>query len=287
MYTAVSRQDVPESWYLWGWHALAIAYWVKVKLVVVGFFVGSAVFVALRYVWPNKCSTGIVHDSPTIVYDRPPPSFAHDHVPYSLDHSPHFDHSFSSSDSVDPYSGYAGSYSEDITATAEVVPPTGPGTHRLGRRSTSQQRQQTERPMKMEERIAELMFEFLGLDSQACRRRFICEMEFRSRLNPLSNMAFRIVGRGFFEKYLNARNEHDQAHSFTECAAVNPECVFIEQNVDEDITSAGQNGLKLQSAAVETANKIDGSSVESENGMNEESQNESNLQAELRLKKTI
>lgn len=84
------------------------------------------------------------------------PSFAHDHVPYSLDHSNFFDHSYSSSDSVDPYSAYSGSFSQDITATAEEVPPTAPGTHRVGRRSLQQQanyrRQETETTMNTEER---------------------------------------------------------------------------------------------------------------------------------------
>ncbi|XP_053963204.1 uncharacterized protein LOC128866465 [Anastrepha ludens] len=286
---ARTRKYRHKLWYLWGWHALAIAYWVKVKLIVVGFFVGSAVFVALRYVWPNKCASGIVHDSPTIVYDHPPPSFAHDHVPYSLDHSPHFDHPFSSSDSVDPYSAYAGSYAEDITATAEVIPSTAEGTHRVGRRSAHQQ---TEHLMKTEERIAEFMFEFLGLDSRACRRRFICEMEFRSRSSPLSSMAFRIVGRGFFEKYMNIRNELGQAHSFAECAAVNPECVFIEQNVEDDTASQSQNTVELQSDTVKAANEMDNSSTEIQNSANDvimhlENQNEANLHAERRHIKQI
>lgn len=78
------------------------------------------------------------------------------------------------------------------------------------------------------------MFAFLGLDSKGCRRRFICEMEFRSKQNPLTSMAFRIVGRGFFEKYTNARNTNGHATSFAECAGVNPDCTVIEQNIDNE-----------------------------------------------------
>ncbi|XP_004535981.1 uncharacterized protein LOC101451665 [Ceratitis capitata] len=290
-----TRKHHHKLWYLWGWHALAIAYWVKVKLVVVGFFVGSAIFVALRYAWPNKCSTGVVHDSPAIIYDHPPPSFAHDHVPYSLDHSNFFDHSYSSSDSVDPYSAYSGSFSQDITATAEEVPPTAPGTHRVWRRSLQQQanyrRQETETTMNTEERIAEFFFDFLGLDSSACRRRFICEMEFRSRFNPISAMAFRIVGRSFFEKYTNARNPLGQAHSFGECAAVNPECEFIEQN-DEETNSPPKESAEEHSSASGVENEIDVSSAENHNTddgitVNVESQNEANLKTERLTKKSL
>ncbi|XP_011196770.1 uncharacterized protein LOC105221454 [Zeugodacus cucurbitae] len=286
-----------KLWYLWGWHALAIAYWVKVKLIVVGFFVGSAIFVALRYAWPHKCSTGIVHDSPSIVYDHPPPAFANDHVPYSLDHSPHFDQSFSNSDTVDPYSAYAGSYSEDITATAEVVSPTAPNTHRVGRRSVShatkvkRRQQQPESLWKTEDRIAELMFDFLGLDSMACRRRFICEMEFRSRLNPLSGMAFRILGRGLFEKYMNVRNKLGRAQSFAECTTVNPQCKFIEQNnsepVSTEILASDNQSSGGTDATTHINNEIIDSLEENQTSFNKpninlEIQNEGNLQAERR-----
>lgn len=97
------------------------------------------------------------------------PVFANEHVPYSLDHSPHFDHSFSNSDSVHPYSAYAGTYSEDITATAEVVPPTAPDTHRVGRRSVNhstrvrRQKQKSESFRKTEERYVQITIHSLPL----------------------------------------------------------------------------------------------------------------------------
>ncbi|XP_067633040.1 uncharacterized protein [Eurosta solidaginis] len=289
---ARTRKHRHKLWYLWGWHALAIAYWVKVKLIIVGFFVGSAVFVALRYGWPSKCTAGLVHDTPTIVYDHPPQTFAHDHVPYSFDHSPNFDHSFGSSSSIDPYSAYAGLYSDDITATEEFA-PSGPSTHRIKRQSlrqtknspSAQQGLQNVVPIKTEERIADLMFEFLGLDSFACRRRFICEMEFRARLNSLSSMAFRIVGRIFFEKYTNARNEFGQAHSFAECAAVNSDCVFIEHNIVEEIQTDSVE-------ANDNENEIHNSLKENHNSSNEvhtnlEQLKEADLPAERRKNRSF
>lgn len=122
------------------------------------------------------------------------------------------------------------------------------------------------------------MFAFLGLDSKACRRRFVCEMEFRSKLNPITSMGFRIVGRGFFEKYTNARNPHSRATNFFECATVNPECVFVENDDAESTPATAENTPENTSAeaepeSTETAEKTD---------EQDESQNEVNLQAERR-----
>lgn len=113
------------------------------------------------------------------------------------------------------------------------------------------------------------MFAFLGLDSMACRRRFVCEMEFRAKLNPMTSMAFRIVGRGFFEKYTNARNPQSRATNFGECAEVNPECIFVENGEGEAQQAEEQPQQEEQQAATEEATA-------------EDSQNEINLHAERR-----
>lgn len=129
------------------------------------------------------------------------------------------------------------------------------------------------------------MFAFLGLDSKACRRRFVCEMEFRSKLNPITSMGFRIVGRGFFEKYTNSRNPHSRATNFFECATVNPECVFVE-NEDPELPAAAAENIPAEPAA-STSAEADTENAESpekteEQETQEESQNEVNLQAERR-----
>lgn len=130
-------------------------------------------------------------------------------------------------------------------------------------------------------RIAEFMFAFLGLDSKACRRRFVCEMEFRSKLNPITSMGFRIVGRGFFEKYTNARNPHSRATNFFECATVNPECVFVENDDAESTPATAEN---TQTAPENTSAEAEAESTENAEKTDEqdESQNEVNLQAERR-----
>ncbi|KAI8036379.1 uncharacterized protein LOC128256510 [Drosophila gunungcola] len=289
-------------WYRHLW-PIAIAYWIKVKVVIVSFFVGSAIYLGLRYFWPHaRCNQ-------EIILDHPPSSFSHhDHIPYSLDHD-HSDHydgptSYDSSSSFEPYSGYSSYAGSDIVSdvhsdyhsespSGPAGPPSGPtgpvDTRRRGRRSTGdqahlmQEEEESEqveivdeeisesvaRQMPAEEQIADFMFAFLGLDSKACRRRFVCEMEFRSKLNPMTSMAFRIVGRGFFEKYTNARNPEARATSFGECAAVNPECIFVENGEENPAQEEQQpEEEQLQAATEESAA--------------EDSQNEINLQAERR-----
>ncbi|XP_017146235.1 uncharacterized protein LOC108158457 [Drosophila miranda] len=279
-------------WYRHLW-PLAIAYFIKVKVVIVSFFVGSAIYLGLRYFWPHaKCNQ-------EIILDHPPASYSHhDHIPYSLDHdhSEHYDAptSFDSSSgsSFEPYSGYSSYAASDIVSDDHgdyhSDTPTAPSDlHRRGKRSAAEQpeieieddeqeQEQVEivdeeisesvaRQMPAEEQIANFMFAFLGLDSKACRRRFVCEMEFRSKLNPLTSMAFRIVGRGFFEKYTNSRNPEARANSFSECAAVNPECIFVETG--EPSEAEGQQ--EEEQVATEEPSSLD-------------SQNEINLQAERR-----
>ncbi|KAH8372255.1 hypothetical protein KR093_010774 [Drosophila rubida] len=302
-----TRRHRHRFWYRHLW-PLAIAYWIKVKVVIVSFFVGSAIYLGFRYLWPqHRC-----HQE--VILDHPPPSFSHDHIPYSLEHHSEHEHydspSYDSSPSFEPYSGYSSyssnsdivssDYPSDPSSSSPTGPsgPTGPSsTRRRGKRSVDhdvvdtmdeevQQEEQVEivdeeisdsvaRQQPAEEQIADFMFAFLGLDSKACRRRFVCEMEFRSKLNPLSSMAFRIVGRGFFEKYTNSNNPQARATNFLECAAVNPECVFVE-NAEPEVESVEQQTNEA-SADVETA---ENTQVEPENTA--EAQNEINLQAERR-----
>lgn len=136
------------------------------------------------------------------------------------------------------------------------------------------------------------MFNFLGLDTTACRRRFICEMEFKSRLNPLTAMAFRIIGRSFFAKYTNDQNPFRKAQNFGECAAVNAECVFIENNEDlvpepttepqpqEESSNTAAANVEEQEDNAETTTTTESDSLESNDII--EHENQENLKAELR-----
>ncbi|XP_061387193.1 uncharacterized protein LOC133322165 [Musca vetustissima] len=263
----------------WGWTAIAIAYLIKIKVVIVAFFVGSAVYLGLRYLWPHKCQ-------PEIILDHPPPF-----ISSSWGGS-------SPGASFDPYSAYAGSY-----GSSDVSPPEAPSadvpSYRIKREVIENVEQEESRqmgPAINEEKIGNFMFMFLGLDSMACRRRFICEMEFRSKTNPLTAMAFRVVGRSFFAKYTNDRNEMGQANSFEECAAVNSECVFIENDnnnqeqeeqtheeessLNNTAAESESNNNDLNSDALPTEEDADNNSIENNNI--EERANYQNLMAERR-----
>lgn len=62
-------------------------------------------------------------------------------------------------------------------------------------------------------------------------------MEFRSNRDPLTAMAFRIVGRGLFGPYLNGNKSGSKAASFQECASVNPDCTVIEEDEVDEVPS--------------------------------------------------
>uniref|UniRef100_A0A1A9WCF7 Uncharacterized protein n=1 Tax=Glossina brevipalpis TaxID=37001 RepID=A0A1A9WCF7_9MUSC len=221
-----------RKWYhLWGWHALAIAYLIKVKIVIVAFFVGSAIFLGLRYILPYKCQTDVVRETPHIVYPTPPffqPN-DHEHISYSFNHPSDFndhhqydDNSWSKNPTpFEPYGGYS-----DISSRSAA--------HGLRKKRNVIQKRDT--ATSTEESIGDFILKFLGLDSLACRRRFLCEVEFHSKVNSLTSMAFRVIGPSFFGKYINKYNKPRQANSFAECSLVNPACIFVEnENSEESI----------------------------------------------------
>lgn len=135
-------------------------------------------------------------------------------------------------------------------------------------------------------RIGEFIFGFLGLDTNACRRRFICEMEFKSKANPLTSLAFRVIGRSFFNKYTNNQNSFGKATSFEECAAVNSECVFIENNEEteeEPPYEAEQNAQQedqVETGENQTETTTQDNSLESNDII--EKQNKHNFKEEIR-----
>lgn len=42
--------------------------------------------------------------------------------------------------------------------------------------------------------LGELAFRFLGVDTEGCRRRFVCELDFRAQSNPITSLAFSFIG---------------------------------------------------------------------------------------------
>ncbi|XP_055920483.1 uncharacterized protein LOC129952079 [Eupeodes corollae] len=230
-----------KLWGVYGLHALGVLYWLKVKAIVVAFIVGTAIVWGFKWYKGGHGCSDIIHDSPLISYDHGPAwsSGPHDHIPYSLDHNPfeHDDHHhghehFTSSDIVSdsfpasdngPYSSYSGAYSDVPPVPTAPSSSGGTGEHSRHRRQ-----------LDTEEQVSDIVFAFLGITNNGCRRRFICEMEFRSKANPFTRIAFGIMGRGLFSRYMNKLNVNGRAASFRQCADVNPDCVLMEEDIIDD-----------------------------------------------------
>ncbi|XP_055844249.1 uncharacterized protein LOC129910761 [Episyrphus balteatus] len=279
--TETGRRHHGYGLYKWwggipGLYALGVLYWLKVKAVIVAFIVGTAIVWGFKWYKGGHCGHDIIHESPIISYDHGPAwsSGPHDHIPYSLGHNP-FEHDhghslhehehFTSSDIVSdslpdngPYSSYAGAYSD--------VPPTAPT-------SDGTVHARHKRQLDTEQQVSDIVFAFLGITNDGCRRRFICEMEFRSKANPFTRIAFGIVGRGLFSKYVNRRNVNGRAGSFRQCADVNPDCVLMEENIhdDEENEVSNQEG-EYESRSLKSSSISD---IEKENSTNLKAEKES------------
>lgn len=82
-------------------------------------------------------------------------------------------------------------------------------------------------------RIDDILFNLLGLDTEPCRRRFICEMEFRARTHLLTRFSYQFLVHTLFSPYLDNRDGKTlpkTAQTFAECATFNAQCQFIENN---------------------------------------------------------
>ncbi|KAL5274025.1 hypothetical protein ACFFRR_000655 [Megaselia abdita] len=218
--------------HIWGAYALAALYFFKIKAVIVAFFVGAAAFWGFKYLLGKGalggCGHELIREGPIIGYD--------DHISYNapgptglglsgIEHSPysyheHDHHHETISDTYPTGASYGAS-----TGVYSDSPPT------ISKRSVDQRQFENIN----EDKITNFMFNFLGLNSKGCRRRFICEMEFRSSRDALTAMAFRIVGRGLFGPYLNGNKNGAKATSFQECATVNPDCTVIEEDEEEEV----------------------------------------------------
>lgn len=78
-----------------------------------------------------------------------------------------------------------------------------------------------------------MLLNFLGLDTEACRRRFFCEMEYRAHTHLLTRLSYRMLANTLFSRYLpkNSAEQNDElAKNFEDCAKINSQCVFIEND---------------------------------------------------------
>lgn len=108
--------------------------------------------------------------------------------------------------------------------------------------------------------LGELAFRFLGVDSEGCRRRFVCELDFRAQFNPVTRLAYSFIGyivffalifgsinyinfvcclfiyrRNFFEKYRVNDENLPEPKRFRDCAKVHRNCKDAEKyDIKED-----------------------------------------------------
>jgi hypothetical protein len=102
----------------------------------------------------------------------------------------------------EPFSPYASSYGVDTYSTlpgsgpgpgTSYLPPGGPDVQippLLKRKNFKVKGRSDSSNNQLIKSIEELVFGFLGVESQACRKRFVCEMEFKTKRNPFTIFAF-------------------------------------------------------------------------------------------------
>ncbi|XP_058457034.1 uncharacterized protein LOC131434383 [Malaya genurostris] len=72
--------------------------------------------------------------------------------------------------------------------------------------------------------VTDLGFSFLGVHSRDCRKRFVCEVDVRTRHDPIMAFAMRLFGRDIFQRYRSVGDKI--ANSFGECAKLYSKCKF-------------------------------------------------------------
>lgn len=85
--------------------------------------------------------------------------------------------------------------------------------------------------------LGELAFNFLGVRTEGCRRRFVCELDFRARSNPVTRLAFSFISRSFFEQYRNVEGIGEKPKKFVDCSRMFKDCKDAERynsNDDDD-----------------------------------------------------
>lgn len=73
--------------------------------------------------------------------------------------------------------------------------------------------------------------------TEGCRRRFVCELDFRARSNPVARLAFSFISRSFFEQYRNVEGIDEKPKKFVDCSRMFKDCKDAERynsNDDDD-----------------------------------------------------
>lgn len=205
---------------------------------------GPDPYSAYANIHPDISSIEHLHHHATGFDGGHPSSFDHDH-----DHDHQHDHEAA----PDSY----GAGSEPGVVGSSGGPPTG-GIPSAQAGAAADKAQQTRRiynqmrqlgnPMFDNINWAEIAFQFLGVDSDGCRRRFTCELDFRVKGSPFTRFVFSMVSPKFFNKYRDLSKDADKPTSFSDCARIHRECKeaakYDQPDEDvEEVTEPAENGL--------------------------------------------
>ncbi|CRK90975.1 CLUMA_CG004664, isoform A [Clunio marinus] len=135
---------------------------------------------------------------------------------------PQSSQSYSTSDpEVGPSQGvqsYSGSPYLPPSGMAEQSPQAAAGFSYPNRRRRVRGRQLSEESVTL---FGDLFFRFLGVNTDQCKKRFVCELEFR---NPFLGYAMRYVGVELFKEYVTSKEGPQAPKKFTDCAKLYTEC---------------------------------------------------------------
>lgn len=117
--------------------------------------------------------------------------------------------------------------------------------------------------------MEELFFGFLGVNTRACRKRFICEMEFRTKKNPLVQFIFGRLSDSIFKDYRIVSEKEDvRPKKFTDCALRHNECIApFEQNVGIEVPDKFKNRRKFRTTTKSATVTEEPTSSPSENSL--------------------
>lgn len=271
-----------------GLHALAILYAIKVKIIVVAVVIALSIYYYSKIYLAKGCHSEIIRDTnpyesfsdhgvsgysnslpPDFSYSGPDPYSAYSNIhpdissadlhhhatgfedahPSSFEHDPHHDHETihdsypaGSEPGISATPGPSGAPAADA-ASAEQV--------KLSRRIFNQMRQ-FGNPAFDNINWAEIAFQFLGVDSDGCRRRFTCELDYRVKGSPFTRFVFSMVSPKYFNKYRDLSKDADKPTSFADCARLHRECKEAEkydrpEEEIEEVTEPVENGLNEES----------------------------------------
>lgn len=269
-----------------GLHALAVLYAIKVKIIVVAVIIAVSIYFYSKIYLAKSCfHNEVIRDTPPyesisgysnsippdFSYSGPDPYSAYSHVHpdiSSIEHLHHhatgfddvhptsFDHDHSYEHDAIPDSFTAGSEpgvsaTQGSTAAAAAANAAASEQGRMANQIYDQMRQ-FGNPMFDNINWAEIAFQFLGVDSDGCRRRFTCELDFRVKGSPFTRFVFSMVSPKYFNKYRDLSKDAIKPTSFADCARIHRECKEAEkydqpQEDVEEVTEPIENSLNEES----------------------------------------